>query len=368
MPVLTNHQKNRYARHLLLPGFGEEAQLRLAESKVLLIGAGGLGSPVALYLAAAGVGHLTIIDADQVELSNLQRQILHAEEEVGEPKVESAARRLKALNSETQVTCLNSSFSVENALELVSSHDLVIDGSDNFPTRFLANDSCHLAGKPLVYGSIFQYEGQLTLFHTAAGSPCYRCLVPEIPEDGAVPNCLEAGVIGTLPGIIGSLQAMETIKYLAGIGSPPLGKMLYYNGLETSFRTLTLQKDPHCPLCSDQPKITELHLSESEGCAIDRDIVSISASELKELMEKDSSLFLIDVREAEEFAQERIPRSQLIPLSQLDSKAHLIPTDQPIYVHCQSGKRSLLAIKQLSSLGYQDTVNVEDGLNGWKML
>ena len=225
---MTPQQHSRYARHLLLPGFGEAAQQRLLQSKVLLIGAGGLGSPAALYLAAAGVGHLTIIDPDVVDLSNLQRQILHRQSDVGKPKVHSAQRELHALNPDCQLSLLAEPFTAENALTLATQHDLVIDGSDNFTTRFLSNDACYLTRTPLVYGSIFQFEGQVTLFDPQRqDSPCYRCIVPTSPAEGAVPNCLEAGVIGTLPGIIGSLQAMEAIKYLTGIGEPPVGKLLY---------------------------------------------------------------------------------------------------------------------------------------------
>lgn len=360
---MNDRQSARYARHLLLPGFGENAQKALLNAKVLLIGAGGLGSPCALYLTAAGVGHLTIIDADHVDLSNLQRQILHTEEEVGKPKTESARRRLSSLNSDTSFTLINEPFSETNALELVNSHDLVIDGSDNFPTRFLANDACHFSGKPLIYGSIFQYEGQLTVFNTKQGGPCYRCMVPEIPEEGAVPNCLEAGVIGTLPGIIGSLQAMEAIKVLTGIGAPPIGKMTYYSALDTSFRSIQLQKDPKCPLCSDTPTIKELKAEQQQNCSLSN-TSSITATELKELL-KTQNIFLIDVREPAEFASKRIPESQLIPLNTLISHLDTLPKDRDLYIHCKAGSRSLKAIETLQKHGFSKLINVSDGIMGW---
>ncbi len=363
---MTDSQRERYARHLLLPDFGDAAQEKLMRSRVLLIGAGGLGSPTALYLVAAGVGHLTIIDPDVVDLSNLQRQILHRETDVGKPKVESATRELAALNSECEITCKQEAFTSENAMELVKAHDLVIDGSDNFATRFLTNDACFFAKTPLIYGSIFQFEGQLTAFDSSSESPCYRCIVPEPPADGAVPNCLEAGVIGTLPGVIGSLQAMEAIKYLTGLGNPPIGKLLYYDALNTSFREIKINKDPSCPLCSGQASIhslTEVALAE---CALD-EIPSITCAELSNLME--SEPFLIDVREPKEFAQNRIPGSQLIPLSQLrNGEVPPLPNDKTIYVHCKSGARSKAAIDILQKAGYSRLINISDGIDGWEKM
>lgn len=361
--MLKKEQSARYARHLLLPQFGEEAQERLLESKVLLIGAGGLGSPLALYLVAAGIGQLTIIDPDSVELSNLQRQIIHSEDSVGQPKVESAGHRLRALNSGTSLTLLHEPFTAENALNLVEAHDVIVDGTDNFPTRFMSNDACHLAGKPLIYGSIYQYEGQLTVFHTKAGSPCYRCLVPAVPEEGAVPNCMEAGVIGTLPGIIGSLQAMEVIKFIAGVGSPPLGKMLYYEALNTNFRTITLQKDPACPLCSASPEITTLAPIAAPACTLEKG-QEITMQELLTLMEKTPDLLLIDVREPEEYAVNRIPKSQLIPLGSLEQHLPSLPKERAIYVHCHSGMRSLKAIQLMQNHGFSELINVKDGISG----
>ena len=363
--MLNDNEKNRYARHLLLPEFGEEAQLRLKNSKVLLVGAGGLGSPVALYLTAAGIGHLTIIDADKVELSNLQRQILHDETSLGTTKVKSAHKRLTALNSDTTINLIEDSFNLNNAQDLVEEHDLIIDGSDNFPTRFLVNDACYFSEKPLVYGSIFQYEGQLTLFNPKKKGPCYRCIVPEVPEDGAVPNCLEAGVIGTLPGIIGSLQSMEAIKYLSGIGTPMVGKMLYYNALQTEFRNITLHPDPQCPLCSKSASLRELKEIHASTCQSNQKVSSITAKELRTLITNDTNIFLMDVREADEFAVYRIPTSQLIPLSSLEEHIMKIPRDQTIYVHCQSGVRSLKAIKILQKHHFDQLINISDGINGW---
>ena len=363
---MTPKQKERYARHLLLSDFGEEAQKKLLSTKVLLIGAGGLGSPCALYLAAAGVGSLTIVDHDIVELSNLQRQILHNETKVGMKKVESAQDTLSTLNQDVSIQIVDEAFTVQYANELVQSHDLVIDGSDNFQTRFLANDACYLNQTPLIYGSIFQYEGQLTVFDFSKNSVCYRCLVPEIPEDGAVPNCLEAGVIGTLPGIIGSLQAMEAIKWIAGIGEPPVGKMIYYSALDTSFRTIQLSKDVNCPLCSDRATIKELIAKEYQmpGCDLSK-IEQITAGELKLLL-TEKELFLIDVREPEEFAQSRIPTSNLIPLGQLERHLEKLPMDQTLYIHCKAGTRSLKAIEVLQKNGFEKLVNVSDGIIGWE--
>ncbi len=364
--MLTDQEKTRYARHLLLPQFGEEAQERLFNSKVLLVGAGGLGSPCALYLVSAGVGQLTIIDPDEVELSNLQRQILHNEQSVGKAKVDSAKVQLNALNSETEVVTLHEAITSRNALSLISDNDLVVDGSDNFPTRFLVNDACHFGKKPLVYGSIFQYEGQMTVFDTAKGSPCYRCLVPDMPEDGAVPNCLEAGVIGTLPGVIGSLQAMEATKLLCNIGSAPTGKMLYYNALDTEFRTISISKDDSCPLCSNKATIKDLSSSYSVECGLNQDITSISALQLKARMEEDPNLFLIDVREPKEFVESRIPKSHLIPLRALEGHISSLPSDQTIYIHCKSGGRSKKACEILLNNRVKNIVNVYDGIDGWE--
>ena len=359
---MTDQQRDRYARHLLLPGFGAEAQEKLLNSRVLLIGAGGLGSPTALYLVAAGIGNLTIIDHDTVDLSNLQRQILHRESDLGQPKVRSAQRELEALNSNCRLTLLEEPFTAKNAEELIADHDLVIDGSDNFTTRFLANDACYFGKKPLVYGSIFQFEGQLTLFDQHEQSPCYRCLVPQPPADGAVPNCLEAGVIGTLPGIIGSLQAMEAIKYLTGLGTPPRGKLVHYDALQTSFRELTINKDPHCPLCSADANIHSITSEAQVSCQLEGSD-SITALELQSISEE---ILLLDVREAAEFALGRIPGSQLTPLSQLKTGAiPALPFDHLIYVHCKAGTRSAQAIKILKEAGYSSLVNISDGYDGW---
>jgi len=362
---MTNSQSERYARHLLLPEFGPSAQERLLESKVLVIGAGGLGSPALLYLTAAGVGHITIIDHDTVDLSNLQRQILHSERTVGTKKIESAEQSLRALNSDVTLSTVDAPFTIDNALTLVQEHDLVIDGSDNFATRFLTNDACYFSKTPLVYGSIFQYEGQLSFFNARdKHSPCYRCLVPAPPEEGAVPNCLEAGVIGTLPGIIGSMQAMEAIKYLAGVGTPPIGKMLYYDALNTSFRSINIQKDPQCPLCSAHATINTLKSESSQTCTM-TDIPQITCENLKPILEKEEIL-LIDVREAHEYAQSRIPGSQLFPLSNIEHNYPDVPKDQEIFVHCAAGIRSMKAIEILMSKGFTNLINVQDGIQGWR--
>lgn len=363
---MKERQSQRYARHLLLPGFGESAQQKLLDAKVLLIGAGGLGSPCALYLAAAGIGHLTIVDDDIVELSNLQRQVLHKESSVGYPKVESAQDTLSALNSETNVTLVKERFTELNAESLVASHDIVVDGSDNFATRFLVNDACFFGQKPLVYGSIFQFEGQVTVFDPARGGPCYRCLIPEPPEEGLVPNCLEAGVIGTLPGVIGSLQAMEVIKYLTNLGKSPVGKMLHYQALETEFRSVTLAKDPCCPLCSSEPKILKLEALKEIACALESKVQTQTFDEF--LRRGDEPYFLLDVREPEEFAQARVPGSQLIPLGQISEHLEQIPRQAPIYVYCHAGSRSLKAAQQLMEAGFSDVINLEGGILAYQKL
>lgn len=366
MDPLTDAERQRYARHLSIPGIGEEGQLILKNRSVLLIGTGGLGSPAALYLAAAGLGRLGLIDPDHVSLSNLQRQILHRQSTLGQPKLQSATTTLQDLNPHLQIETHPDSFHPDNALDLLAQYDLLIDGSDNFPTRFLSNDAAFFAKKPLIYGSIFRFEGQMTVFAPHLGSPCYRCLLPSLPPPEAAPNCAEAGVLGTLPGIIGTLQAMEALKILLNLGTPPLGKLLTYDALETSFRTLTLPPDPHCPLCGPNPTITSVKNPQTlapHACFPSQEIPSITAAQLRALLP--TGITLIDVRQPAEHALNHIPGSQLIPLPDLPNHFHKLPRDQKIYLHCQSGQRSAQATTLLHQNGFPLATNLQGGLDAW---
>lgn len=366
MDALTDAERERYARHLSVPGVGEEGQLRLRRSSVLLIGTGGLGSPAAMYLAAAGVGRLGLIDQDTVDRSNLQRQILHRESSVGKPKLESAAASLREVNPHISLELHPTRFTPANAAELVARYDLVLDGSDNFPTRFLSNDACFFARKPLVYASIFRFEGQVTVFAPHLGGPCYRCMLPTLPPPGAAPSCAEAGVLGVLPGVIGSLQAMEAIKLLLGIGEPPLGKLLCYDALRTSFRTLHLAADPGCPLCGSGASLKSVENEETLAAAgCETGLPSIDIAELKQLLEREKAITLIDVRQPEEHAEASIPGSRLIPLPELQTRLAEVPTEGAVYVHCKSGKRSAQAVEFLRRHGVEGAVNVEGGIDAW---
>ena len=367
LPPLEASELARYARHLSIPGFGESGQRCLKSSSVLLVGTGGLGSPAALYLAAAGVGRIGLIDDDQVDLSNLQRQILHGQSWVGRPKLESATARLRETNPHVVIETHPVRLTPANAREIISGYDLVVDGCDNFPTRFLTNDACHFLGKACVYGSIHRFEGQMTVFATHLGGPCYRCLLPTVPPPGSAPSCAEAGVLGVLPGIIGSLQAMEAIKLLVGIGTPPLGRLLCYDALRTSFRTITLARDPACRLCGTG-EINSLSNPETNShstCSAPAG-ASISVAALRDLLTT-SSPVLIDVRQPAEHATAAIPGSTLIPLDELASRLGEIPRGRAIYVHCKSGMRSARAVAILTENGIQ-AVNVTGGIDAWHAL
>ena len=369
LPPLSAEERLRYARHLSVPGIGEEGQRRLKGSSVLMIGTGGLGSPAALYLAAAGVGRIGLIDPDTVDRSNLQRQILHGESWVGKPKLESAAARLKEINPHVELELHPVRFAPDNALDLVARYDVVLDGCDNFPTRFLSNDACFLLKKPCVYGSIFRFEGQLTVFAPHLGGPCYRCMLPTLPPPGAAPSCEEAGVLGVLPGVIGSLQAMEAIKLLLGIGEPPLGKLTCYDALSTSFRALRLRRDPACRLCGDAPSIHSVHNPEtmaSSSCSLpDPGMPSITVQQLAARLEAGETPFIIDVRQPEEEAEGTIPGALLIPLAALPDRLAELPADREILVHCKAGGRSSRAVKLLHEAGFPQAVNIEGGINAW---
>ena len=366
---LSSAELLRYSRHLLIPAVGEAGQLRLKNAAVLLIGAGALGSPAALYLAAAGVGRLGIVDADVVEASNLQRQILHGESWLGKPKLDSAAARLRDVNPHVQVELHPVRFTPENAMEIAGAYDVIVDGSDNFPTRFLTNDTAFFIGKPLVYGAIHRFEGQAGVFAPHLGGPCYRCLLPNLPPPGSVPSCQEAGVLGVLPGIIGSLQAMEAIKLILGIGVVPLGKLTSYDALNSSFRTIKLNRDPQCRLCGDQPDIHSVSNAEttsSATCDAAPDSMnSITTSELRTLLAGNFDGMLIDVREPNEYATAHIEGSRLTPLKTLPEELDSLPRDREILVHCKSGGRSAKAVQLLLDHGFTRVKNVTGGIDAW---
>jgi molybdopterin/thiamine biosynthesis adenylyltransferase/rhodanese-related sulfurtransferase len=369
LPPLSAEERQRYARHLSVPGVGEEGQRRLKAASVLMIGCGGLGSPAALYLAAAGVGRIGLVDPDHVDRSNLQRQILHGESWVGKPKLESAAARLKETNPHVELELHPVRFTPDNALALVARYDVVLDGCDNFPTRFLSNDACFLLRKPCVYGSIFRFEGQLSVFAPHLGGPCYRCMLPALPPPGAAPSCAEAGVLGVLPGVIGSLQAMETIKLLLGIGQPPLGTLLCYDALRSSFRSLRLRRDPACRLCGDAPSIHSVHNPEtmaSTSCSLpDSSLPSITVETLAARLAAGETPFIVDVRQPEEEAEGRIPGALLIPLATLPGRLAELPADREILVHCKAGGRSARAVTFLHQAGFPGAVNVSGGIDAW---
>jgi adenylyltransferase/sulfurtransferase len=367
--TLSQAELLRYSRHLLIPAIGEAGQLRLKNASVLLIGTGALGSPAALYLAAAGVGRLGLVDADVVDASNLQRQILHGESWVGKPKLKSAAARLREVNPHIAVELHPVRLTPENAMEIACGYDVLVDGSDNFPTRFLTNDTAYFLHKPLIYGAIHRFEGQTGVFAPHLGGPCYRCLLPTMPAPGSVPSCQEAGVLGVLPGIIGSIQAMEALKLILGVGTVPLGKLTVYDALQSSFRTLKLNRDPLCRLCGDHPEIHGVANPETLAGATcpssNNDIASITASELRSLLSGDFQGLLIDVREPHEHAISSIPGARLIPLASLPGELETIPGDCEIFVHCKSGMRSAKAVRLLIDHGFTRAINITGGIDAW---
>lgn len=356
----------RWSRQTILPQLGLAGQQRLLDAKVLCIGTGALGSPVTMYLAAAGVGTLVVIDPDDVEISNLQRQILHGESQAGQPKVQSAAARLLDLNPQLRLETHAVLFTPKNAMQLSDGCAAIVDGSDNFPTRFLTNDVAFFRRIPLVHAAIQQFEGQMTVFAPHRHGPCYRCLLPHLPDPGAVPSCAEAGVIGALPGIMGSLQAMETIKLLAEIGEPAIGKMLVYDALAATFRTITLRNDPQCALCGTR-EITTIDNPETQpqqNCIIQA-MKKITVSELRDKLTRAENFTLIDVREPAENAQSAIAGSILIPLASVTTRLNEIPQNQPVIVHCKAGGRSAKACQLLMDQGYTDVTNVTGGMDAW---
>jgi molybdopterin/thiamine biosynthesis adenylyltransferase/rhodanese-related sulfurtransferase len=369
MTNLSNEEIRRYSRHLIMPEFGMEGQRRLKEGSVLLIGTGGLGSPLALYLAAAGVGHIGLVDFDVVDESNLQRQIVHGTSTLGVAKTESARRRLSDLNPHIEVTTYEEQVTSENALDLMRPFDVIVDGTDNFPTRYLTNDASVMLGKPNVYGSIFRFEGQVTVFNPKEGGPCYRCLYPEPPPPGLVPSCAEGGVLGVLPGVIGTIQATEAIKVLAGIGEPLIGRLMLYDALAMRFRELKLRRNPNCPVCGDNPTVTEL-IDYDQFCGIvpepvRADAYEITPVEVDEWLHGDNPPFLLDVREANEWDIGHLPGALRISVNELPQRMSELDSAREMVVYCRSGVRSGRAVDLLRGAGFRKVKNMTGGILRW---
>lgn len=372
LPDLSNEEIHRYSRHLLIPDVGLEGQKKLKAASVLVVGTGGLGSPVLLYLAAAGVGRIGIVDYDTVDFTNLQRQVIHGESRLGDLKTDSARDRMLDINPEIQVDVYNDSLTSENAFEIAGPYDLIVDGTDNFPTRYLINDLSVLTGKPNVYGSIFRFDGQASVFN-ADGGPCYRCIFPEPPPPGLVPSCAEGGVLGVLPGTIGSIQATEALKLILGIGENLSGKLLLYDALDASFEFVNLEKNPDCKVCSDHPEVTELIDYEAfcgmpahdheEGTAGEK--WDITASQLEEKLKNGEDIKLIDVREPHEQEISNIEGSELIPMGEVASRMSELDTADEIVLYCKSGTRSTRALEILASAGFRKVKNLKGGINAW---
>ena len=367
---LSKEEIQRYSRHLIMPEVGLEGQLKLKRARVLTIGTGGLGAPLGLYLAAAGVGHLGLVDFDVVDSSNLQRQVTFTTGDVGKSKSEAAKARLSALNPMIDIVSYETRLTSDNALDLFRDYDIIVDGTDNFPTRFLVNDACILLGKPNVYGSIFRFEGQATVFGYPGG-PCYRCLYPEPPPPGLVPSCAEGGVLGVLPGIVGSIQAMETIKLILGAGDPLVGRLLLFDALAMRFRELKLKRNPECPVCGDHRTITKL-IDYEEFCGIRGEeapamtdgIQEITATELKARQDRGDKPFILDVREPHEYQICNL-NGKLIPLGELPRRVNELDSSVEMVVHCRSGKRSADAIHFLQTAGFKKLLNLKGGVLAW---
>ncbi len=368
--TLSNEEIRRYSRHLILPEFGMEAQRKLKCGSVLLIGTGGLGSPLALYLAAAGVGHIGLVDFDVVDESNLQRQVVHGTSTLGVRKTESAKMRLRDLNPYIDIATYETQITSENAFDLMRPYDIIVDGTDNFPTRYLTNDASVMLGKPNVYGSIFRFEGQVTVFSPEDGGPCYRCLYPEPPPPGLVPSCAEGGVLGVLPGVIGTIQATEAIKLLAGSGETLIGRLLLYDALTMRFRELKLRRNPDCPVCGEHPTITEL-IDYQQFCGItpeeaQRDSsVEITPIEVAEWLQRGDPPFLLDVREANEWEIGHLPGAVRISVNELAERLHELDSAVAMVVYCRSGVRSARAVEQLRQAGFRKVKNLAGGILRW---
>ena len=367
---LSKEEILRYSRHLIMPEVGMEGQLKLKNARVLCIGTGGLGAPLGLYFAAAGVGQIGLVDFDVVDFTNLQRQVLFGTTDVGRPKITAAADRLRNLNPEIRIDAIEARLSSENALELFRDYDIIVDGTDNFPTRYLVNDACVLLGKPNVYGSIFRFEGQVTVFGYPDG-PCYRCLYPEPPPPGLVPSCAEGGVLGVLPGIIGTIQAAETLKLIIGKGQPLVGRLLLFDALAMKFRELKLRKNPDCPVCGTHRSVTKL-IDYAEFCGIRGEeapstvtnIPEITPTELKSRLDRGDDLYILDVREPHEYQICNID-GHLIPLGELPRRVHELDSSREIVAHCRSGKRSAEAVEFLQKAGFRKIWNLKGGILAW---
>ena len=370
---LSKNEIERYSRHLIMPEVGMEGQKRLKAAKILLIGTGGLGAPLGLYLAAAGVGTLGLVDFDVVDFSNLQRQIIHSTADVGRPKLESAQEKILAINPNVKVETYNAALRSDNALDIIKDYDVVIDGTDNFPTRYLVNDACVLLDKPNVYGSIFRFEGQASVFYAKEG-PCYRCLYPEPPPPGLVPSCAEGGVLGILPGIIGLIQATEGIKLALGKGQSLVGRLVLYDALAMKFRELKLRKNPKCVVCGENPTVTQL-IDYEQFCGVtpelgpnvdlSEDSGEITPAELKSVLDSGEKLTILDVREPHEYEISSLSNSILIPLGQLPSRMNELNRQDNIVVHCKMGGRSAKAVELMKQAGFNQVKNLTGGINRW---
>lgn len=369
----SNDEIARYSRHLIMPEVTLEGQKRLKAARVLCIGTGGLGSPIAMYLAAAGVGTLGLVDFDVVDYSNLQRQILHGTGDVGRKKLNSARDRIKDINPNTKVVLHDAMFRSDNAMEIAGPYDILIDGTDNFPTRYLSNDVCVFQKKPNIYGSIFRFDGQCTVFAPHLGGPCYRCLFPEPPPPGMVPSCAEGGVLGVLPGVIGVLQAIEAVKLIVGIGQPLIGRMIHFDALSMEFRQFKIRKDPACPVCSDHPTITGL-IDYEQFCGIPQaealhdaepPVPEISVEDLDRKIRNGDRFVLLDVRETFETQIASLPQSTLIPLSELPSRMSELDSADEIVLYCKLGPRSETALRHLQKAGFSKLLNLAGGIDAW---
>ncbi len=369
----SNDEIARYSRHLIMPEVTLEGQKRLKAASILCIGTGGLGSPIALYLAAAGIGRLGLVDGDVVDFSNLQRQILHGTKDVGRKKLNSARDRIREVNPNVHIELYDAMFTSANAMEIARNYDVVIDGTDNFPTRYLSNDVCVFLNKPNIYGSIFRFDGQATTFAPHLGGPCYRCMFPEPPPPGMVPSCAEGGVLGVLPGIIGVIQAIEAIKLIVGIGEPLIGRLVSFDALKLKFREFKIRKDPNCPVCSENPTITELIDYEQfcgipqadEAEAAEASLPTITVQDLKRRLDENEDFVLLDVREQFEYDICSIPGSKLIPLGELPSRMSELDSADEIVLHCKMGGRSAKALRLLQEAGFAKLTNVEGGIEAW---
>jgi molybdopterin/thiamine biosynthesis adenylyltransferase/rhodanese-related sulfurtransferase len=369
---LNNDEIRRYSRHLILPEVGMAGQKKICSTSVLCIGAGGLGSPIGMYLAAAGIGKIGLLDFDTVDFSNLQRQIMHGTEDVGRPKTESGKETINSINPNVEVVIHKTRISAENAMEIISQYDIVVDGTDNFPTRYLTNDACVLLKKPNVYGSIFRFEGQASVFAPHLGGPCYRCLYPEPPPPGMVPSCAEGGVLGVLPGIVGCIQATEILKLALGKGSSLIGRLLLFNALDMKFRELKLRRDPACPLCGEKPTIKKLIdyemfcgiVPEPAQAAANPDEVSVQEMK-KALDDAKLNIKVVDVRDQDEYQIAHVKGTTLIPLGSLPQRFTELDPNQQVYLHCKSGKRSMKALQFLREQGFKYVKSVKGGIEAW---